>query len=316
MKKGYGAPTSNTMGEIGEKYLDLSSGEVYECTNVIPTERDMGFVSTYELYSARFTWVKSSGDCDWNTMKNKPFYSEGVGKNLFERDTELDKVDGWNPGDCAFYIKNPGWINLNKRYDITIRGDVYRNICFAKHHTYYNFAVCGSYRPDYHDDNPMYPFGLVCGWPDEGTEFVDRNWDADGNWIGTPETAGASFNYPQLQFDPEKYPDLRPEEVVITEAEVVHTIDPKYLPNVVFTIKSNVTGTGEVIDRQLVGSDFNTILTAVKNGVSVTAIFNTVGIDGFGVGRVVGYSNGTIWVYCDSDGYWYGIHPDNTVVID
>lgn len=78
MKKGYGAPKSTTMGEVGEKYLDLSTGEVYECTEVSPTERDMGFISTYELYNAKFTWVKSSGGGDWDTLKNRPFYKEKV----------------------------------------------------------------------------------------------------------------------------------------------------------------------------------------------------------------------------------------------
>lgn len=257
-----------------------------------------------------------SGGGDWNTLKNRPFYSEGSGKNLFERDTEAF-ADAWVDHSVVFFIKNPGWINLNKRYDITIRGDVYRNFGFAKHHSYYDFAACGSYRPDIREDNPMYPFCIVCVWPYEGAGFVDQNWDADGNWIGVlMETVTEDYAYPQLQFDPEKYPDLRPEEVVITEAEVVHTLDPKYLPNVVFTIKSNVSGTGEVIERQLVGSDFNTILTAVKNGVPVTAIFNTVGIDGFGVGQVVAYSDGAIWVYCYADSNWYGIHPDNTVSFD
>ena len=56
--EGYGAPTTKTIGTIGDRYVDLNTGSVYSCTDVNVKELDYGFIDirAYSAESTEYIW--------------------------------------------------------------------------------------------------------------------------------------------------------------------------------------------------------------------------------------------------------------------
>lgn len=55
--KGYGPPTNKTHGSVGQDYVDLNTGIIYECTEAFS---DSGYKFKREMY----TWEKRGIDMD------------------------------------------------------------------------------------------------------------------------------------------------------------------------------------------------------------------------------------------------------------
>ena len=91
--QGNGRPTQFTEGVRGDVYTDLNTGKRYECLGYD------GFIGRGQSDDlVKYDWIElkeyggvsnegGSGECDWNTMKNKPFgdISETEVKTLDEK---------------------------------------------------------------------------------------------------------------------------------------------------------------------------------------------------------------------------------------
>ena len=55
---GHGAPTNETVGNIGDRYIDLETNTVYECKSVDSVDRNFGYlqISDYTLENTKYTW--------------------------------------------------------------------------------------------------------------------------------------------------------------------------------------------------------------------------------------------------------------------
>ena len=266
MKKGYGAPTTSTIGEIGEKYLDLSTGEVYECTAVVPAERDMGFVSTYELYSGQFTWVKAAGgDCDWNIMKNKPFGEETVVSAVtVVEETEFVLGSGFeliqsNPnGNGYISVPTPGYFRFEsgKKYRVTINDISYTGV--AEDTNKYGVMANGTAVP-----------------------LVDENGKSHGNFATAMGAGYSDYFFYDAGLDEGSTLTLTIEE--LSEEEVITSIDPKYLPEALqFGEETSVTtifsGDVEMVGQDVGGVYFTSAY--VPTGLSVLPEEVTITVNG------------------------------------
>lgn len=79
--KNCGAPTSATPGRKGDFYVDMNTGEVYECDGSITAGNDLGFVTVHArgVNNTSYAWRKltvdgEGGVSSWNDLTDKPFY--------------------------------------------------------------------------------------------------------------------------------------------------------------------------------------------------------------------------------------------------
>lgn len=83
--KDYGAPTETTPGNAGDLYVDLTTGDVYECEGDQTEGKDQGFVTVYakDITNTKYSWKLKSGaggdhECtgvsSWNDLLDRPFY--------------------------------------------------------------------------------------------------------------------------------------------------------------------------------------------------------------------------------------------------
>lgn len=77
--KDYGAPTETTPGNAGDLYVDLNTGDVYECEGDQTEGKDQGFVTVYakDITNTKYSWKLKSGSggvSSWNDLTDRPFY--------------------------------------------------------------------------------------------------------------------------------------------------------------------------------------------------------------------------------------------------
>lgn len=74
-RKSHGAPSTNTPGNIGDYYIDIDTGKVYQCVDVETEGKDLGFLTVYANEGEKNTayrWLLVDGvPADWN--QNDPF---------------------------------------------------------------------------------------------------------------------------------------------------------------------------------------------------------------------------------------------------
>lgn len=210
MKRGYGAPTTSTIGEVGEKYIDLSTGTVYKCVEVIPTERDLGFVSMYELYDAKFTWVKDAGGVSsWNDLTDKPFYEE-TGMVEILPETALCMSDD---GGYLYVPANVPQLIAGKKYVVTVSGTSY--VCAGKTTTLEGTtAVYLGNGVMVEEEETSEPFIIVNG--------TDAGYD-------TIRVFGAIIKRGEMIS-------------ITTEDTIIHPLEGKYLPKGTPWIEEDVAG--------------------------------------------------------------------------
>lgn len=103
-RKNHGAPSSTTPGNVGDYYIDIDTGKVYQCVDVTTQGDDLGFVTVYANggnKNTTYVW-KSTGASSWNDLEDKPFYEEEEVVNeplniTWDGNTEgLESIDtGW-----------------------------------------------------------------------------------------------------------------------------------------------------------------------------------------------------------------------------
>lgn len=79
-RKNHGAPSSTTPGNVGDYYIDIDTGKVYQCVDVTTQGDDLGFVTVYAnggKKNTTYIW-KSTGASSYNELEDKPFYEEEV----------------------------------------------------------------------------------------------------------------------------------------------------------------------------------------------------------------------------------------------
>lgn len=79
-RKNHGAPSSTTPGNVGDYYIDIDTGKVYQCVDVTTQGDDLGFVTVYAnggRSNTTYIW-KSTGASSYNDLEDKPFYEEKV----------------------------------------------------------------------------------------------------------------------------------------------------------------------------------------------------------------------------------------------
>jgi hypothetical protein len=75
---GYIAPHEHTQGAVGDMYIDKSTGDVYECIDVVTNPTNYGYLSIDgNVSGTTYVWTKKSGGASsWNDLTGKPFYEE------------------------------------------------------------------------------------------------------------------------------------------------------------------------------------------------------------------------------------------------
>ena len=270
--------------------------------------------------NAEETWEEQpspSGGLDLAELEKNPLsgkyvegmgWSEGGGENLFN-----GAEPTYDSGDENFSLGSPR-ININKSYDITIRGDVYKNVAPVKFNSYYPEVCWGN--PSAYDiaADAEYPFQVIAGWLDATDDDGNPIWDNNGDFVGKPSNVD-SWMYPRIRVSRDKYPDLKPEDVQIAECEIIHPIDPKYLPNVLVTINLVSGGDGS-ISASMKGVSFAEILSALKSGAYVCVYFKNADSSMIYVGMINNFNDELICVYDFSTSSYFVILPDNSVVLD
>lgn len=97
IKKGVGAPTTNTAGFIGEIYEDTNTGNRFECTGMYKTTGATAYGPDYDYIWEKIDVIPEKflpegmggGASSWNDLKDKPFYDETV--------VYYEYVDGYTP---------------------------------------------------------------------------------------------------------------------------------------------------------------------------------------------------------------------------
>ena len=77
-RKNHGAPSSTTPGNVGDYYIDIDTGKVYQCVDVTTQGDDLGFVTVYANGGNKntvYVW-KSTGASSYNELEDKPFGEE------------------------------------------------------------------------------------------------------------------------------------------------------------------------------------------------------------------------------------------------
>ena len=58
----YIAPTEHSQGDVGDIWIDKSTGDVYKCTAVKSVGKDLGYITTYgNVGGMTYTWEKLGG---------------------------------------------------------------------------------------------------------------------------------------------------------------------------------------------------------------------------------------------------------------
>ena len=250
----------------------------------------------------------SSGGLDLAELEKNPLsgkyvegmgWSEGVGENIFN-----GAEPAYDSSDASFCFGSPR-ININKSYDITIRGDVYKNVAPVKIHPYYWLVCWGVESYDDMTADAEYPFQITAGWLDCTDNDGNPIWDSNGDFVCKPGNVD-NWAYPNICVNSDKYPDLKPEDVKITECEIIHPIDPKLLPSLVVNITHK---TYEGDDDNSYPTDvfwdgtFGEVVSAVKSGLPVTILdhladnyVSVCTLDGFNDTFMVIYGGGTYYV--------------------
>lgn len=260
----------------------------------------------------------SSGGLDLAELEKNPLpgkyvegmgWSEGGGENIFN-----GAEPGYSSSDDRFCLGSPR-ININKSYDITIRGDVYKNVAPVKTHPYY-YQICWGNESDYDiAADAEYPFQITAGWLDCSDNDGNPIWDSNGDFVCKPGNV-ENWAYPNIRVSPDKYPDLKPDDVQITECEIIHPIDPKFMPNMLVTINAVFGDDGMVSSASMKGASFAEILSALKSGTYVCVYFKNSLDSTICVGAINSFNDEFICVYDQGSSNYFVILPDNTVTLD
>jgi hypothetical protein len=236
-------------------------------------------------------------------------WSEGGGENIFN-----GAEPAYSSSGDRFCLGSPR-ININKSYDITIRGDVYKNVAPAKVIMYYPMVCWGNDSAYDIAADAEYPFQITAVWLDGEDNDGNPIWDSNGDFVGKPGNFD-SWMYPEIRVSREKYPDLKPEDVRITECEVIHPIDPKFMPNMLVTINVVFGDDGMVSSASMKGASFAEILSALKAGPYVCVYFKNNLDSTICVGEINSFNDESVWVYDRGSSNYFAILPDNTVTLD
>ena len=98
--KMHGAPDANTLGEVGDKYIDLNTNMVYECIGVTAdsvTHDDFITIYTRGTQNTVYEWkAMGGGVTSWNDLTDRPFYVEGDWVELNTIEYNLSGFNGSN----------------------------------------------------------------------------------------------------------------------------------------------------------------------------------------------------------------------------
>ena len=106
--KGNGAPSSKTIGNKNDIYIDVDNDVVYECFGTNNPGRDLGFVITYNHADQEYVWKTVGVDVDAliaGTITELKSGAEVIGENIFQNYSALTSVEFPNAttiGDQAF----------------------------------------------------------------------------------------------------------------------------------------------------------------------------------------------------------------------
>lgn len=80
VRKRYGAPEATTQGNVGDLYVDLDTGKVYRCEDIVTDGDEHSYGTVYTNRGNKntvYVW-KSTGASSYNELEDKPFYEEEV----------------------------------------------------------------------------------------------------------------------------------------------------------------------------------------------------------------------------------------------
>lgn len=81
VRKRYGAPEATTQGNVGDLYVDLNTGKVYRCEDIVTDGDEHSYGTVYTNRGNKntvYVW-KSTGASSYNELEDKPFYVEEGG---------------------------------------------------------------------------------------------------------------------------------------------------------------------------------------------------------------------------------------------
>lgn len=244
-RKNHGAPSSTTPGNVGDYYIDVDTGKVYQCVDVETQGDDLGYVTVYANGGKKNTvyiWKSTVGDgADWNAsegeagyVKNRTHY-ENEGDVVYRaRTVQLNKwvwSDMYEDGDLVAPIINdpnyPAW-QAAKVLKITIDGKEF--VCTKRkdirNQEYYGNVVLKAFA----DKNGSVTKATLIeqGWVDSGENFClayGKFYMLLGDYSSgdTIEVSAIALN--------------------------VKPLDEKFLPTTVPTVQTTTVGQTVVVDE-------------------------------------------------------------------
>lgn len=83
----YIAPTEHSQGDVGDIWIDKSTGDVYKCTGITGSAKDLGYITIgADATNSNYMWEKLGGG-----VKATTFYLEEVDAYYLYHDMEMTR---------------------------------------------------------------------------------------------------------------------------------------------------------------------------------------------------------------------------------
>lgn len=103
IRKRYGVPEATTQGNVGDLYVDLNTGKVYRCEDIVTYGDEHSYGTVYTNRGNKntvYVW-KSTGASSYNELEDKPFYEEIKEKTVTGSNMTLLNFPAFAVGDTV-----------------------------------------------------------------------------------------------------------------------------------------------------------------------------------------------------------------------
>lgn len=300
VRKRYGVPEATTQGNVGDLYVDLNTGKVYRCEDIVTDGDEHSYGTVYTNRGNKntvYVW-KSTGASSYNELEDKPFYEETVVTPVTEFEFELEATDTDNPYKWFRHEDLP--FELDGLLAVLNSENVGKTVCVNYDGVQYMCDVHMDNRYSWYIGNS----GLMKNFDrmsNDDDSILDRMKD-DGLIIDTGEPFLFLSHSYYTVYNYIVASDTNPHNVEVGFCDtVVHKLDKKFLPDdiggsgggaeiIEATVNTSRTDildlpitTREIFDKVKSGVDVVIKTTFTKSSEPFTAFFRLTYITNDGV---------------------------------
>lgn len=133
IRKEHGAPTTNTVGFIGEIYEDINTGDRYECSGIYKTTGSKMYGADCDYHWEKIDMIeeKRLPSCigSWDELPGKPFY-ETTKVEYVITDADLSSIEQLSQGMGKVLLTTSG-IAEGATYYMEYGGQIYEAVAHA-----------------------------------------------------------------------------------------------------------------------------------------------------------------------------------------